>query len=54
MRFKLESLTAWNVRKKLSANNRKKCNKRAIPSIRFAYIKTEIDEIRPKVNIWHT
>lgn len=51
MIFRLESLTAWNVRKKLSANNRKKCNKRDIPSIRFAYIKTEIDEIRPRVKV---
>ena len=54
MRFKLENLTAWNIHKKRSANNRKKCNKRAIPSIRFAYIKTEIDNINPKVKVWHT
>lgn len=54
MKFKPESLTEWNVHKKRSANNRKQCNKRDIPSIRFAYIKTEIDEINPKVKIWHT
>ena len=51
MRFKLESQTTWNVHKKKSANNRKQCNKRPIPSIRFAYIKTEIDKLNPKVRI---
>ena len=54
MKLKIESATNWNWHKRQGTQARKPKSASEKLSVRFAYIKTEIDNINPKVRIWHT